>query len=96
MLFAVIFLGYYATEPSAGYTVFAADGSVLTARTTAGVVSLGGNAFQVDTGSPVNPSTIIWDDGLGTYSEPEAYNGAGGGGGGGDTIIVNDDLPCAT
>lgn len=96
MLFTVTFLGYYASTPSAGYTVFAADGSVLTARTIAGVVPLGHNAFQVAiaTDDLTVPSTILWDDGLGTYAEPIAYNGASGGGG--DTILVNDDLPCAT
>jgi hypothetical protein len=52
-------------------------------------VSLGGNAFQVDIASPVTPSTIVWDDGLGTSSSPEAYNGASG-----DVtvVILQDDL----
>lgn len=90
MIFSVVFLGYYVSAPSAGYTVYDAAGGVLTARTTSGVVSLGGNAFQVDITSPVNPSTLVWDDGLGVSAEPESYNG--GATFSGNIIILQDDL----
>lgn len=94
MIFSVLFMGYYNTAPAAGYTVFASDGSIITARTTSGVVSLGGNAFQVNIASPVNPSTLVWDDALGVSSEPESYNG--GATFSGTVLIVNDDLICDT
>lgn len=94
MIFSVTFLGYYASAPSAGYTIYNAAGGIITARTTSGVVSLGGNAFQVNIASPVNPSTLVWDDALGVSSEPESYNG--GATFSGTVLIVNDDLICDT
>lgn len=95
MLFSVIFLGYYNESPDAGYTVKDGSGTVVIARTTSGVIDLGGNAFQVvisDEELPV-PSVVIWDDGLGINAEPIAYNGSGGGSGG-NVVIIKDDLGC--
>jgi len=77
MLFPVIFLGYYASAPDAGYTLYNGAGGVVISRTTSGVVSLGNNAFQVviSTDDLPVPSTLVWDDGLGISADPIAYNG---------------------
>lgn len=94
-LFTVTFSGFYASLPAVGYTVLAADGSTIQARTTSGVVSLGGGAFQAVIAAPplvADASSVLWDDGLGN-SAVSAYN-VSGGGDSGNVVVIKDDLGC--
>jgi len=92
MLFTVAFFGYYGSAPDAGYTVYDGSGGTIIARTTIGVVSLGGNAFQavISDDDLETPSSVVWDDGLGVNADPIAYNGPASFNG--TIVLTADDL----